>query len=276
MIDAVHELNLLAELKQIATTVLFGGFVVALAAEMIFPRQLNERPQRRIGHGLHNLVLWIVGIVVMSIVFGSSVWFILNWLQFHGIGVLQMLPLPMWLRAVAAFMLLDASDYFFHRLSHNTRWLWLMHAVHHSDTQVDVTTNLRQHPLHIVFTQLWKLVACAAIGVPTWVFLTHEILVIGFAHLHHAAIRWPRWIDRVFPWLIVTPRMHWNHHSPDHEHTNSNYGAILSIWDRAFGTLTRSNEEEPRFGLSSLGATGWHSAWGMLVTPWRARTLPRL
>ena len=95
-----------------------------------------------------------------------------------------------------AFALLDASDYVFHRLSHNVRWLWLLHAVHHSDENLDVTTNLRQHPLHLVPTEAWNLIACAAIGVPAWVFLVHEIASLAFAHLHHAAIGWPRWIDR--------------------------------------------------------------------------------
>lgn len=164
----------------------------------------------------------------------------------------------------------------FHRLSHNVRWLWLMHAVHHSDAQVDVTTNLRQHPLHIVFTQSWKLAACAAIGVPPWVYLAHEILTLAFAYLHHAAIRWPRWLDPALSWLVITPRMHWNHHSPEPARTNSNYGVVLSCWDRAFATLTAPATESVEFGLRALDAPHWQSALGMLATPWRARSLRQL
>jgi sterol desaturase/sphingolipid hydroxylase (fatty acid hydroxylase superfamily) len=266
----------LTALKYAASVVLFGGFVLALIAEVLFPAVGSESGMRRIGHGGHNLLLWIVGIALMSVVFGGSVWFLLNWLQLRGIGVLNLVPLPIWLHAISAFVLLDACDYFFHRLSHNVRWLWLLHAVHHSDSRVDVTTNLRQHPLHIVATQCWKLVACAAIGVPPWVFLVHEIANIGFAHTHHAAIRWPRWIDRVFSWLVITPRMHWNHHSPTQQRTNSNYGVIFSVWDRWFGTMTPPAADEPVFGLNALTAPHWQSAWGMLATPWRARSLDQL
>lgn len=269
-------LEFLLALQRAAGVVLFGGFVVMLAAERLLPAPGARRDLKRIAHGAHNLLLWILGIAVMSAVFGGMIWLLLQWMQFRRIGILYFLPLPWWLHAVAAFALLDASDYFFHRLSHNVRWLWLLHAVHHSDPHVDVTTNLRQHPLHLIPSVLWRLVACAAIGVPAWVFLIHEILNLGFAHLHHAAVRWPRWIDRAFSWLLITPRLHWNHHSPDTGRTNSNYGVILSVWDRWFGTFTTVDYETPKFGLHALEPARWHSAWGMLMTPWRARKLPEL
>lgn len=271
-----QNLDSLLWLQHVGILVLFGGFVLMLAAEWLTPALGADWNLRRLAHGGHNLLLWVAGIVVVSLVFGSTIWLLLQWMQFRRIGVLYFLPLPFWLHAVLAFALLDASDYIFHRLSHNVRWLWLLHAVHHSDPHVDVTTNLRQHPLHIIPTELWRLVACAAIGVPAWVFLIHEILNLGFAHMHHAAVRWPRWIDAAFSWLLITPRMHWSHHSPEMARTNSNYGMLLSLWDRAFRTLTPPVDDAARFGLRALDAPRWHSAWGMLVTPWRARKLPEL
>lgn len=276
MTDPFNNLHVLMVLQHTAGIVLFGGFVLVLAAEWLLPAMGARRDLARLGHGMHNLLLWLIGIVVLSIVFGGTIWLILQWLQFRRIGVLYFLPLPFWLHAVAAFALLDASDYIFHRMSHNVRWLWLLHSVHHSDSRMDLTTNLRQHPLHLVPAEFWKLLACAAIGVPAWVFLIHEILGLGFAHLQHAAIRWPHWLDRALPWLVITPRMHWSHHSPDPMRTNSNYGVILSIWDRVFDTLAPAVTGKPEFGLRVLDAPTWHTAWGMLLTPWRARKLPQL
>lgn len=276
MSEFAPDLDWLMGLQRLAGVVLFGGFALMFAAEWLLPATGVRRDWARIGHGAHNLLLWLAGIAVMSVVFGGTIWLLLQWMQFRRIGVLYFLSLPFWLHAVLAFALLDASDYFFHRLSHNVRWLWLLHAVHHSDPHVDVTTNLRQHPLHLIPAELWKLVACAAIGVPAWVFLIHEILNLGFAHMHHAAVRWPHCIDRAFSWLLITPRMHWSHHSPEMARTNSNYGVILSLWDRAFGTLTSRIVGTPQFGLRALDAPRWHSAWGMLLTPWRARKLSAL
>ncbi len=276
MSDPSHNFSLLLDLKHIAMLVLFGGLGVVLAGELLFPATGYRWGLRRLIHGSHNLLLWLVGIVVMSVIFGGTVWFLLQWLQFRRVGVLYLFALPVWVHAVIAFVLIDATDYIFHRLSHNVRWLWLMHAVHHSDPHVDVTTNLRQHPLHLICTQLWQLVAAAAIGVPAWVFLLHVIVNLGFAHLHHAAIRWPRWIDPLVTWLFITPRLHWNHHSPVPQHTDSNYGVILSVWDRWFGTYTPPAAESPVYGLHALDSPRWHSAWGMLLTPWRARGLRQL
>lgn len=273
--DAMQNLDTLHWLQSIAGFVLFGGLAAMALLEVLVPRDGSVRSLRRVLHGTHNLVLWLCGIAVLSAVFGGTIWLMLQWFQFRRFGVLYLLPLPPLVHAVVAFVLLDASDYVFHRLSHNVRWLWLLHAVHHSDENVDVTTNLRQHPLHLVPTEAWNLIACAATGVPAWVFLVHEIASLVFAHLHHAAVGWPRWIDRAFGWLFVTPRMHWTHHSPDEARTNSNYGVILSVWDRWFGTVS-SAADEPRFGLQALGDTRWHSAWGMLLTPWRARSINRL
>lgn len=271
-----QNLDSLLWLQHAAGVVLFGGFALMLVAEMLAPATGARWNLRRLAHGGQNMLLWAIGIVVVSLVFGGTIWLLLQWMQFRRIGVLYFLPLPFWLHAILAFALLDASDYIFHRLSHNVRWLWLLHAVHHSDPQMDVTTNLRQHPLHIIPTELWRLLACAAIGVPAWVFLIHEILNLGFANLHHAAVRWPRWIDTAFSWLLITPRMHWSHHSPDMARTNSNYGMLLSLWDRAFGSLTPPVDDAPRFGLRALESPRWHSAWGMLLTPWRARKYPEL
>src|SRR5207248_10361283 len=142
---------------------------------------------------------------------------LLIWMAWQRIGVLYLLPLPAWLHAVLAFLLLDFLDYVFHRASHRVRWLWLMHAVHHSDPAVDATTNLRQHPLHILCVQGWKVAAAAAIGTPLWVFLLREIVVIAFAHVHHAAVRWPAWIDPLFAPVLLTPRAHWIHHSTNED-----------------------------------------------------------
>lgn len=276
MVNPEHNFQLLLDLKRIATFVLIGGFALALVGELAFPTTGYRWGLRRIVHGSHNLLLWLAGIVVMSVVFGGTIWVLLQWLQFKRVGVLYLFALPVWLHAVLAFVLIDATDYIFHRLSHNVRWLWLMHAVHHSDPHVDVTTNLRQHPLHLICTQLWQLVAAAAIGVPAWVFLLHVIVNLAFAHLHHAAIRWPRWIDPALTWLLITPRVHWNHHSPAQQRTDSNYGTIFSVWDRCFGSFTAPATDDLQFGLNALGAPRWHSAWGMLLTPWRARKLREL
>src|SRR5256885_7868050 len=145
-LSSVNTFSLLATLQSLANWTLAGGFVLMLALEIVLPRQGTLRAAARLRHGAHNLVLWLFGIAVISLLFGLSSWYLLIWMAWQRIGVLYLLPLPLWLHAVLAFLLLDFLDYVFHRASHRVRWLWLMHAVHHSDPAVDATTNLRQHP----------------------------------------------------------------------------------------------------------------------------------
>jgi sterol desaturase/sphingolipid hydroxylase (fatty acid hydroxylase superfamily) len=178
---------------------------------------------------------------------------------------------------VLAFLLLDFADYAFHRLSHRSRVLWLLHSVHHSDTAVDVSTNLRHHPVHVLATILWKIVAVAAVGAPILLAMVRETLVMVVAQFHHAAIAWPGWIEQTIGWVFVSPRAHWVHHSPIDGETDANFGTGLVLWDRLFGTYvdpTRPRVE--RFGLNALRDQRWQSALGMLLTPIRARKFERL
>jgi sterol desaturase/sphingolipid hydroxylase (fatty acid hydroxylase superfamily) len=274
--DLLHSLAFLQNLKQWGSIVLLGGMAVMIALEIVLPQKGYRWNLERLRHAGHNLLLWVAGVVIASVVFGGSIWYLLQLMQFYRIGILYLIPMPGWLLAILAFLLIDVCDYLFHRLSHNVRWLWLLHSVHHSDRRIDVTTNLRQHPLHLIATELWKVLACVAIGVPAWVFLMHEIINIACAHCHHAAVRWPRVIDRAFSWILITPRLHWNHHSPELPRTNSNFGVIFSLWDRWFGTYTPPVAGDAEFGLSALDAPSWQHAWGMLLTPWRARKLRQL
>lgn len=254
--------------------VLWGGLVVAWILESVAPRE-RQSWGLRARHGAHNLALWLIGILLVSILFGAGFANAAIWLERSRVGLLNAVDAPWAFRAVAGFLLLDFSTYVLHRLSHGTRILWLLHCVHHSDSRVDVTTNLRHHPLHVVCTMAWKLVAFAAIGPTTIVLIAHELLTIAVAHLHHSAIAWPRGADRWLSWLIISPRAHWVHHSCSSDETDSNYGATLSWWDRLAGTYVAPGRI-PRFGLSALEGRQWDSAIGMLSTPFRARKLTAL
>ena len=267
-----HSLDLLQWTEQ---AVLWGGLALMLMVETLAPRA-ERRLGRRAAHMLRNTGVWLVGVLAVTLVFGTLLGDLFRWLADHRIGLLPMLGLPAWLGAVVGFLLLDFSDYVLHRLSHRLRPLWLLHCVHHSDTDVDVSTNLRHHPLYVLCTVAWKLVAAAAIGAPLPVFMVHEIAVIAVAQVHHAAIGWPRATDRLLAWLIITPRGHWLHHSPRRDRTDRNFGVTLSLWDRLAGTYSAPDSGTALFGLDALAADRWHSALGMLATPFRARRIARL
>lgn len=256
-------------------------FMAALALvpviEMAWPGDGRPGARSLLRHAGRNAGLWVTGIVITSVLLSSLLVMVMYWMEINRIGLLYALDLPAMAAVVIAILLLDFGDYLFHRASHQARWLWLLHAVHHSDPDVDFSTALRTHPVHLLLTYGWKLVMIAAFGIPIWVAMLREMVAIPVNLFHHGGFRFPPRLDRGLRWLIVTPGMHRLHHSPRQAETNSNYSTLLSCWDRIFGTyLDRGAPESPRYGLYALLDDRWQTVWGMLATPWRARALERL
>lgn len=180
-------------------------------------------------------------------------------------GVLH--ALPAWLAFVLSIILLDLFAYLAHALMHRVPWLWRIHRVHHSDEAVDVTTTFRQHPLETLLRFAFTSIPAVMLGATATATAAYRLVSGINALLEHANIGLPdrleRWLNRV----VVTPQMHKIHHADDAARTDSNYGNILSIFDRLFGTHTPSSEARPvRYGLG-LPGTKHKSASGLLALP---------
>ena len=258
---------------------LFGGLLLTLVAETLWPRYAWSQASRA-RHFVRNLVLWLVVAVTLSVLVQHVLSPMLGVANAMNLGLLRTANAPVWLAATLGFLLADFSDYVFHRASHRFRTLWLLHAVHHSDPRLDASTSLRQHPLSYVPTLVIRLMLIMALGAPAWSLVLRDVLAVINSHLHHAAIAWsPRliaWAERYLSWLIVPPTAHWLHHDPREEFTNSNYGQLLSCWDHIFGTYAPSTAVTRESGLSALSDARWQSVRGLLLTPWWARRLPKL
>ncbi len=154
----------------------------------------------------------------------------------RGWGLLNHLPLAPWLRALAAFMLLDLAIYLQHVMFHAVPALWRLHRMHHADLDFDVTTGARFHPGEILLSMGIKLGVVAALGAPAAAVLVFEVALNGTAMFNHANLRLPLGLDRALRWIVVTPDMHRVHHSVVVAETNSNFGFNLPWWDRLLGT----------------------------------------
>jgi sterol desaturase/sphingolipid hydroxylase (fatty acid hydroxylase superfamily) len=168
---------------------------------------------------------------------------------------------PSWPIANAAlslavgFLMLDLMGYLLHRCEHAVPLLWRFHALHHSDPDVDVTTAVRHHPIEYLFTSLIYLFALAVLDIPAAVVLSHGLATFATAAVQHGNIRLPERLERWLQPVLVTVDMHRIHHSVAFEQGNSNYGAVLSIWDRLFRTYTwvsRTQQERVIFGVREL------------------------
>ena len=153
---------------------------------------------------------------------------------------------------MGSFMLLDLGEYVYHVLMHKNKRLWSFHIVHHSDRIVDISTMLREHPgenfIRLAFTLLWIFLT----GTLFWVLIIRQIIQIFSTSLAHMNYKLPHKIDKLFGWVFITPSLHQVHHHYQNPYTDSNYGDVLSIWDRLFGTFKRMPPEEGViFGVDS-------------------------
>lgn len=159
-----------------------------------------------------------------------------------------------WIVAVALF---DFFDYWLHRASHEIAVLWAAHVVHHQSEHFNFSTALRQESLLPLFGWAFY-IPMAILGVPPAQFALAGLVVLLYQFwIHTEHIGKLGWFDRVFS----SPSNHRVHHAINPQYTNKNYGAILVVWDRLFGTFA-SEEEVCVFGTQTPLAS-WNPIWAV-------------
>jgi sterol desaturase/sphingolipid hydroxylase (fatty acid hydroxylase superfamily) len=147
---------------------------------------------------------------------------------------------------------------------------WRLHRVHHLDTQMDVSTTVRFHPLEFVVNLFIGVPVVIVLGLTPWVLLLYEILDAAITLFSHANIRLPRGLERVLRYVIVTPDLHRVHHSSYQPETDSNFGAVFPIWDIIFGTFrteTRLPQEVMEIGLEEVRDQRTNQVFWLLTSP---------
>lgn len=192
--------------------------------------------------------------------------------QERGQGLFHSLSMPYWLALPLGVLLLDLAIYWQHRLLHYWPPLWRLHRMHHSDTEFDLSTAVRFHPVEIWLSMAIKVAVVLLLGIPVLAVLLFEILLNASALYTHSNLSLPPELDRRLRKLLVTPDMHRIHHSVRPHETNSNYGFALSLWDRWFGSYRAEAETNPQtmpIGIERFRSAAEQTWWQLLAQPWR-------
>ncbi len=144
---------------------------------------------------------------------------------------------------VGLFLADDLCFYWYHRFAHVHRFWWASHVVHHSSQHYNLSTALRQPWVGTLFLTWLPWAPLALIGFPPEAILVQMAFSLIYQFWVHTRMidRLPRWIEFIFN----TPSHHRVHHARNPAYLDSNYGGILIIWDRIFGSFTEEDKNIP-------------------------------
>ena len=222
------------------------GFVLLIIIEMIYVRATGKGRYQAadsassLSMGFGNLVAKIlVGGIAVAAYFWVSQYrlFDLGWT---------------WPVLVACFFAEDLAYYWMHRISHERRWFWASHIVHHSSQHYNLTTALRQTWTGVLGLSFIFWLPLVYIGFPPAMVVMFSAISLVYQFWIHTET-----INRMgpFEWVFNTPSHHRVHHAINARYLDANYAGVLIIWDRLFGSFVpEEDKEKPRYGIvSQLG-----------------------
>jgi sterol desaturase/sphingolipid hydroxylase (fatty acid hydroxylase superfamily) len=247
MTELIHEIIAFPGLAMVLT--LFGTMFIFWNIENFKGLTLNYKKWK---HAMVNSI-FIVTAAPLQFMFSFAFVKVIQWDSAHHFGIMNFGSgiSDRILLIVVSLLLLDLSEYIYHITMHYVKFLWMFHLVHHCDKVVDVSTTLREHPgetfVRVGLTVFWVFL----LGVPFEVLLFREWLQIMSNVFAHSNLRLPEKVNNVVCLLFITPNLHHVHHHYKLPYTNYNYGDILSIWDRLFGTFCKLSADKVVFGVDT-------------------------
>jgi sterol desaturase/sphingolipid hydroxylase (fatty acid hydroxylase superfamily) len=236
--------------------------------ERVLPLRRAVRPL--VGRVAVNLAVSALAFGVALAVVRPAVQAAFGWSQDRPFGLLHLVALPPALQAVAAFLLMDLTFYYWHLLNHKVPFLWRFHNVHHFDPDLDVSTAFRFHFGEIALSAGLRGVQVLVLGLPGWVYAVYELAFHANTLFHHSNVRLPIRVERALNRVLVTPRMHGIHHSQVQREANSNYGVVLPWWDRLHRTLGLNVPQSAVvIGVPGYSEPDDNRLWSMTASPFR-------
>jgi hypothetical protein len=157
-------------------------------------------------------------------------------------------------------LLYDFLYYWYHRISHERQFFWGSHVVHHQSEEYNLSTALRQTSTSFLTTWIFY-IPCFFLGMPIYMYVsiaTAQLIYQFWVHTQH--------IGKLgfLEWFFVSPSNHRVHHAQNPEYIDKNYGGLLIIWDRLFGTFKEEDEEvKPIYGIR-VPLKSWNPLWANL------------
>lgn len=228
---------------------LVGGLLFFWILEGAIPLLQLRYKKNKLRHAGVNFVFTVIHLLIHTVL-AILIVMLSDWCKEQSFGIIYWTHLDnILLIILVGILALDFSSWLVHWVMHKTKPLWGFHLVHHTDNTVDVTTGLRHHPGDSILRGIFFMLLIFISGAPMYAVMIYQTLLVLATAFTHANIRLPQRLDKALSYILVSPNMHKVHHHWKQPYTDSNYGAVFSIWDRLFGTFRTLDPKEIRYGL---------------------------
>ena len=245
-IDLIHAAAGNSNLRglMVAAVYIIPALVWAAVLERRFPLD-ESRPTISRSSGWWFDLFWYFNISIRQVTWIPLFVLLLVWIKSHLLGNFQLSAsgvVPRLGLLAVGILIGDFLGYVCHLAQHRYGFLWHFHAVHHSQLELNFFTQDRVHDFDTLTQLSIRLLPIMILSPGLEEIFAYYIVFSTYTRLYHCPIRSNYGSLRYF---LVTPQSHRIHHSSDPSHYNSNFGIILTIWDRIFGTAYLSYDEYP-------------------------------
>ena len=215
--------------------------IVFILIEVLFS-SLNNKKLYRKNDTLCTIGLLTGNILMVFLVKGITLAIHIYFYQYRILDLSSLIPI--WMMWILAFVLIDLVFYFYHRVSHRSRFLWAVHMSHHSSEEMNFAVSFRQAWLEkkkkipfFIFLPIIgidpTIIAIAGVISTLWGIVGHTQIIKNLGP---------------FEYIFNTPSHHRVHHGSNKQYIDKNYGNLLIVWDRMFGTF-EPEKESVKYGL---------------------------
>ncbi|MGC4035521.1 MAG: sterol desaturase family protein [Chitinophagaceae bacterium] len=228
---------------------LIGGLLIFWILEGSIPLITMRYRKNKLRHATVNLGFTTIHLIIHTFL-AILIIKLSDWCKAEQFGFVYWMNAGIIGTIIISFLTLDFfGGWLVHITEHKVPLLWRFHVVHHADNNVDVTTGLRHHPVESVLRGLFFFAGIFVSGAPMYAVMIFQTILVLSTAFTHANISMPAWLDKSLSYVFVSPNMHKVHHHWQQPFTDSNYGAILSIWDRILGTFKKLEPKSIRYGI---------------------------
>lgn len=228
--------------------ILVGGLLLFWIIEGAIPLVPLRYKKNKLRHAAVNFGFTVIHLIIHTFL-AILIVMLSDWCREQDFGMVYWFNANILGAIIIGVLALDFSSWLVHLVMHKVPLLWRFHLIHHSDNNVDVTTGLRHHPGDSLLRGIFFLLLIFFSGAPMYSVMIYQTLVVLATAFTHANISLPKRVDKALSYFLVSPNMHKVHHHWVQPYTDSNYGAVFSIWDHLFRTFTTLNPKKIRYGL---------------------------